>query len=220
DRRPPTLSGGQAQRVALARALAIEPEVLLLDEPLAALDAATRQRTRRDLRRWTTAFAGPTVLVTHDPVDALVLADDLVVLAEGRVVEAGPTAQVATRPRTPHVAALLGTNLLEGRARGTRITVDGATVVASDPVEGDVLVTIAPRALTVHRTEPAGSARNRWSMTVAAIDLLGDRVRVQAVGPPALTAEITPDALADLDLRVGEACWFAAKATEVVAYPR
>ncbi|MCB0963439.1 MAG: ABC transporter ATP-binding protein [Acidimicrobiales bacterium] len=219
-RRPAALSGGQAQRVALARALATEPEALLLDEPLAALDATVRQQTRRELRRWTSSFAGPTVLVTHDPVDALVLADDLVVLDGGRVVESGPTASVVSRPRSAYAAALVGTNLLAGRASGTRVAVGDAAVVTSEPLEGDVLVAIAPRAITVHRDEPDGSARNRWPVAVAEIERLGDRVRVHGTGPVALTAEITPGALDDLGLAPGTTCWFAAKATEVAAYSR
>lgn len=220
ERRPGALSGGQAQRVALARALATEPGALLLDEPLAALDPTVRQQTRRELRRATTGFAGPTVLVTHDPVDALVLADDLVVLDGGRVVEAGPTAEVVARPRSAYAAALVGTNLLAGRASGSQVAVPDATVVASEPLEGEVLVAIAPGAITVHRAEPAGSARNRWPVTVEAIDRLGDRVRIHGVGPPDLTAEVTPAALEDLGLVPGDRCWFAAKATEVAAYAR
>ena len=220
DRRPAALSGGQAQRVALARALATDPRALLLDEPLAALDATVRQQTRRELRRATSGFAGPTVLVTHDPVDALVLADDLVVLDGGRVVESGPIAEVVARPRSPFAAALVGTNLLSGRASGSEVAVPQATVVASEPLEGDVLVAIAPRAITVHRAEPDGSARNRWPMTVDAIDRLGDRVRIHGIGPPDLTAEVTPGALDDLGLAPGDRCWFAAKATEVAAYAR
>jgi molybdate transport system ATP-binding protein len=220
DRRPGELSGGQAQRVALARALAIEPAALLLDEPLAALDPATKQRTRRDLRRWIEGYEGVTVIVTHDPLDALTLADDVVVLEAGRVAQAGTLHEVTARPRSRHVADLLGTNLLAGDATGSTVRVGGATVEVAEAHEGPVFATVAPAALTVHRHEPDGSARNRWATEVATIDLLGDRVRVGTAGPLALVAEITPSALASMSLQVGDAVWLAAKATEIDVYPR
>ncbi|MBX7161509.1 MAG: ABC transporter ATP-binding protein, partial [Acidimicrobiia bacterium] len=119
--KPRSLSGGQAQRVALARALAADPAVLLLDEPLAALDAATRIDVRRDLRRYLRDFTGPTILVTHDPVDALALADHVAIIEAGRLTQTGTIAEVTTRPRSRYVADLLGTNLLHGTAHGTTI---------------------------------------------------------------------------------------------------
>ncbi len=116
--RPASLSGGQAQRVALARALAADPEVLLLDEPLSALDVTTRATTRRDLRHHLDAFAGATVVVTHDPLDALLLAGRVAVLEAGRVTQAGSVAELTSHPRTRYVADLIGTNLLRGVADG------------------------------------------------------------------------------------------------------
>jgi len=221
DQRPGALSGGQAQRVALARALAADPAALLLDEPLAALDARTRVDVRRDLRRHLAAFPGPTLLVTHDPVDALTLADRLVVLEAGRVTQEGTLAEVTSRPRSRHVAELVGTNLVHGTASGSAIrTDDGLEVIVAEPLQGPVLATIPPAAVALHRQPPEGSPRNRWLGTVADVDRLGDRVRVRLAPPVGLVAEITPAAAAELDLRVGDEVWASVKATEIAAYPR
>ena len=222
DRRPRDLSGGQAQRVALARALATEPEALLLDEPLAALDATTRTAVRRELRAWLDDFAGATVLVTHDPLDALLVADHVLVLEDGRATQSGTLREVAARPRTPYVAHLLGTNLVAGTGHGTSVAVEGAEVglQVAEPCAGPVFATFPPSAITVHRTEPHGSARNRWPAPVLGIDLLGHHVRLELAGPIPLHAEITPSALADLDISVGEEVWVAVKASEVAVYPR
>jgi molybdate transport system ATP-binding protein len=220
ERRPGQLSGGQAQRVALARALATDPQALLLDEPLAALDPATKQRTRRDLRRWIEGYGGVTVIVTHDPLDALTLADDVVVLDAGRVAQAGSLQEVTSRPRSRHVADLLGTNLLLGDAAGTTVRVGDASLEVAGAHDGPVFATVAPAALTVHRHEPDGSARNRWPTTIEAIDLVGDRVRISTPPPLGLVAEITPAALASMSLQAGDEIWLAAKATEIEVYPR
>ena len=220
DRRPRALSGGQAQRVALARALAPGPEALLLDEPLSALDAGTRARTRRDLRRWLAGLEAATIIVTHDPLDALTLADDVVVVEHGQVAQQGTIAEVTTRPRTRYVAELIGTNLVAGVARGTTLEVEGATLVCADPHDGPAFATISPAAISVHRHDPGGSARNRWPVTVTDVDLVGDRVRVATDGPVALVAEVTPAALHELALAPGDAAWIALKATEVHVYPR
>ena len=135
--RPRSISGGQAQRVALARALATEPALLLLDEPLAALDARTRLLVRAELRRHLAEFAGATVVVTHDPVDAAVLGDRLVVIEDGRVVQSGRPADVARQPRTDYVARLVGLNLLAGRAVGPQVLLPGGgTVTAAERHEG------------------------------------------------------------------------------------
>ncbi len=216
--RPRELSGGQAQRVALARALATDPRLLLLDEPLAALDAGTRAEVRRDLRRHLSSFTGTTVLVTHEPLDALVLADHLVVVEGGRVTQSGPIAEVTARPRSTYVAQLVGTNLLHGEAVGTTLTIDAASLTIADPHTGPVFATIAPSAVALHRTEPSGSPRNHWKARITDLDLLGDRVRVALAGPIDLVAEITPAAAADLGLQEGQDAWVAVKATEVVVY--
>ena len=179
--RPAALSGGQSQRVALARALATEPRVLLLDEPLAALDARTRPRTRAELRRHLATFPGARLLVTHDPVDALVLADRLVVLEAGRVTQVGTTADVARRPRSRYVAQLVGLNLLHGSAADDRVVRlgGGTELVVAEPVPAvEVAVAVRPQAVAVHRAEPEGSARNAWPAVVADLEADHDRVRV------------------------------------------
>ncbi|MEJ7584836.1 MAG: ABC transporter ATP-binding protein [Acidimicrobiales bacterium] len=219
--KPRALSGGQAQRVALARALAAEPVALLLDEPLAALDAGTRVEVRRDLRRYLSEYPGTTVLVTHDPVDTLALADHIAILERGRITQTGTITEVTTRPRSRYVADLIGTNLVHGTAAGTTITADsGTTFTTAEPHQGAVFATIAPAAVALHRREPEGSPRNRWRTSVDHLDLLGDRVRVHLAHPVSLTAEITPAAVSELGLREGDHVWATAKATEITTYPR
>jgi molybdate transport system ATP-binding protein len=219
--RPAALSGGQAQRVALARALAPGPRLLLLDEPLAALDAGTRASVRRDLRHHLAAYGGATVVVTHDPLDALALASTVVIVEGGRVSQTGPLAEVTRRPRSRYVAELIGLNLLRGVARGTTVTVDGAeaTVTIAEPADGPVHALIHPHAVALHTAPPDGSPRNRWPGRVEGFDLLGDRVRVRVAGPVPLVAEVTPAAVAALDLHEGREVWTAVKATEVETYP-
>ena len=221
DARPRSLSGGQAQRVALARALAADPAALLLDEPLAALDAGSRLDVRRDLRRYLGDYAGTTILVTHDPVDALALADHVAILEHGRLTQVGTIADVTARPRSRYVADLIGTNLIHGTAHATTITTTaGATLTTSEAHDGPVFAMIAPAAVALHRRQPEGSARNRWHTSVADLDVLGDRVRVH-LGPVIdLIAEITPAAAAELELREGSPVWASVKATEITVYPQ
>jgi molybdate transport system ATP-binding protein len=220
-RHPRRLSGGQAQRVALARALAGEPAALLLDEPLAALDVQTRAEVQGELREHLGAFAGPTILVTHDPIEALLLAQRIVVLERGRVVQAGSPAEITSRPLTPYVAKLVGMNLYVGIAAGDDVAIEnGARIVAADAPEGRVLAAVRPSAITVHTEPPHGSsARNVWAATVTALAPLGDRVRVTAAGELDVTADVTAAAVAELDLAPGMPVWLTAKATDVAAYP-
>jgi molybdate transport system ATP-binding protein len=224
DSRPRAVSGGQAQRVALARALATEPGLLLLDEPLAALDARTRLLVRSELRRHLGAFTGPTVVVTHDPVDAAVLADRLVVVETGRVVQTGTPTEVATRPRTDYVARLVGLNLVAGEAAGrvVRLTGGGVLHVAAEE-SGPVHAAFRPAAVSLFTARPEGSPRNIWPGTVVGIEPHGDGVRVQVGGIPdsgtAILAEVTAAAVAELDLRPGAAVWATVKASEVAVYP-
>ncbi|HZM38934.1 MAG TPA: ABC transporter ATP-binding protein [Acidimicrobiales bacterium] len=219
--KPRELSGGQSQRVALARALAIEPRVLLLDEPLAALDAGAKLHIRAELRRHLAGFHGARLLVTHDPVDALVLADRMVVLEGGRVTQQGTPAEVARRPGSPYVAELVGVNLLSGTAAGERTVrlAGGAELVVADPVPGpEVAVAVRPQAVTVHRDQPDSSARNTWPATVADLAADHDRVRLQLAGPVPLVAEVTPAAVADLDLTPGAEVWVSMKAVDLAVY--
>ena len=221
--RPAALSGGQAQRVALARALAFGPALLLLDEPLAALDAQSRSHVRRELRQHLDTFAGSRVLVTHDPVDALVLADRLVVVEGGRVTQEGSGAEVARRPRTPYVAELLGLNLLAGVAVGgdaVRLASGALLVVADPPPSGAVAVVVRPQAVTLHRRQPEGSARNAWVTSVADLEADRGRVRVALGDPVPLVAEVTAAAVAELDLRPGARVWATVKAVDVTAHER
>ena len=222
--RPGRLSGGQAQRVALARALATRPQLVLLDEPLAALDAATRLEVRADLARHLREFGGSAVLVTHDPLDAMVVADRIVVLEQGRVVQDGAPGQVARAPRTEYVARLVGLNLIRGTGAG-RATVGleaGGELHVADPVDGPVLVALPPTSVTLHRRRPEGSARNVWSGTVAGLEQHAHTVRAQVAAPdhPVILADVTPAAVAELDLVVGAPVWLSFKATDTHVYPR
>ncbi|WP_089154282.1 ABC transporter ATP-binding protein [Micromonospora sp. NBS 11-29] len=217
-RRPRQLSGGQAQRVALARALAVEPTLLLLDEPLAALDARTRLDTRAELQRHLGAHPGATLLVTHDPLDALVLADRLVIVEHGRVVQEGDAATVTARPRTDYVARLVGLNLHRGRADGRTVTVGGLTLTTADPVRGEAFVAFPPAAVALHPARPEGSPRNVWAATVTGVQRHGDHLRVELGGPVEVVADVTPAAAAQLGLRSGQPVWAAVKAAETRAY--
>ncbi|GAA2408686.1 ABC transporter ATP-binding protein [Actinomadura vinacea] len=220
--RPRALSGGQAQRVALARALAVGPSLLLLDEPLSALDAHTRLEIRAALRRHLAGFEGAAVLVTHDPLDAMVLADTLVVLEGGRVVQRGEPAEIARRPRTDYVARLVGLNLYRGRASGGTVMLQDSAIRLDtiDQLEGDVFLAFAPSSVAIHRSRPDGSPRNLWPARVGAIERHGDRVRVRLDGPPlSAAADVTPGAVAELQLAEGSRVWAAVKATETHVYP-
>lgn len=219
-RYPRQLSGGQAQRVALARALACDPAALLLDEPLAALDVQTRAEVQGELRQHLGAFAGPTLIVTHDPIEALLLASRIVVLERGTVVQQGSPTEITSRPLTPYVARLVGMNLFEGTAKAGRVHLaGGGTLAAAETPDGAVLAALRPAAVTVHTREPDGSsARNVWPATVASLAPLGDRVRLTADGRPAVTVDVTAAAVAELGLAPGRTIWLAAKATDVTVY--
>jgi molybdate transport system ATP-binding protein len=218
--RPDALSGGQAQRVALARALATGPALLLLDEPLAALDARTRMSVRSDLRGHLRAYGGCTVLVTHDPVDAMVLADRVVVVEQGRVVQRGTPAEVARAPRTDYVAQLMGLNLYRGTAAGGAVHLPGGgRLTAARAEDGEVLLAFPPSAVSLHRRPPDGSARNCWPGSVRGLEQRGDVVRVEVAGSPDVLADVTTAAVADLDLVLDAPLWVSVKATEVNCYP-
>jgi molybdate transport system ATP-binding protein len=213
------LSGGQQQRVALARALVTEPRLVLLDEPLAALDVGTRTELRRDLRTHLATFSGARILVTHDLLDAVALADRLVVLEDGRVAQVGSLEDVTARPRSRYVADLVGVNLLRGHASGGggghEVALDGGgVVITADPVVGDVYVAIRPHSVSLHRARPEGSPRNVWSGRVRGVDLLGDRVRIHVDGVVPVVAEVTAGAVSDLGLDDGVEVWASVKAPE------
>ncbi len=219
--KPRELSSGQAQRVALARAIATEPKLLLLDEPLAALDVQTRSETRRQLRTILSRFPGARILVTHDPVDALVLADRILVLEGGAVVQTGTPDEITSRPRSEYVAELVGVNLFRGTADGDHIQVGPAVVTTASSHTGAVMLIVPPNAVVLHLEEPRGSARNAWRGTIAGIEHLGtrERVRVRVVGAVTIVAEVTPAAVRELALTEGTEVWAAVKATEVEVFP-
>jgi molybdate transport system ATP-binding protein len=222
-RRPGDLSGGQAQRVALARALAGDPTLLLLDEPLSALDARTRLDVQTELKRHLAGFAGPCLLVTHDPLEALVLADRLLVLEHGRIVQEGTPAEVARRPATEYVARLVGLNLYAGTADGDRVLLDdgGTFVVPDHGAHGEVLVALRPSAVLVSPHRPdVSSARNTWPATIDGLTLLTDRVRLDLRGEPSALVDVTPAAVAELGLGPGDEVWLTTKATEIEVYGR
>ncbi|KOU19588.1 ABC transporter ATPase [Streptomyces sp. WM6372] len=219
-RKPAQLSGGQAQRVALARALAARPRLLLLDEPLAALDQTTRARVRHTLRTHLAGFGGVCLIVTHDPVEAVSLADRVLVLADGRTLQDAPPAEVTRHPRSPWVARMLGRNAWSGTASadGLVLAAGGRLVVAEALPEGSsALAIIGPEAVSVHRDRPAGSPRNVWQGSVREITAVGSRLRVLvgSAEAPDLVAEITPEAAAELGLVDGSKVWTSVKATEV-----
>lgn len=216
-KKPAQLSGGQVARVGLARALAAEPQLVLLDEPLSALDSTTRDEVRRLLRTTLSGGAAPVLLVTHDAVDVAALADRLVALESGRVVQAGTPAEVAAAPRSAWVAGLLGQNAWRGTTDGTGLVVDGGHVAAADPLPTGLpaLALCEPSAVTLHRARPEGSARNVLPGPVQELRVLGGRARVSVASTPPVIAEVTATAAVDLALAVGVEVWAAVKATEV-----
>jgi molybdate transport system ATP-binding protein len=229
DRMPRQLSGGQAQRVALARALAAEPDVLLLDEPLAGLDVAAATAMRKVLRRVLARDGRSAVMITHDLLDVLTLADRVLVLEAGRIVESGSTATVLASPRSRFGARFAGVNLVGGNvdADGVLTTRWGATWHGSpgaDVVAGDSAVALfSPAAVAVYRDKPHGSPRNTVEVTVAELDSRGAVIRVRAEeqpdGAPGLTADVTAESATELRLTPGDRVYFSVKAQEVAVYP-
>jgi len=219
-RKPSSLSGGEAQRVALARALATSPALLLMDEPMAALDASTRVELRRELRHQLEAFEGVRLIVTHDPVEAMAMADRLVILEQGKVLQSGSPAEVAERPRSRYVADLVGVNLFRGRAHDNVIVLDGGgSLTVAEGTDGNVFAVVHPRTVALYRSRPDGTPRNVWEGRASNLDLQGDRVRVRLEGSPPIVAEVTPAAVRDLGLDRGDTVWIGVKATEINVYP-
>lgn len=220
DRRPASLSGGQAQRVAVARALAAEPHLLLLDEPLAALDISVAPMLRRTLRRVLEGRSA--VIVTHDIVDALLLADRVVIIDGGRIVEDGPTRLVLEQPRSSFAAGLAGVNLVTGRTvPGGLRSPEGVRLAALTdeelPYGEEAAAIFSPRAVAVHRIRPAGSPRNILAVTLTDVEQQGARTTVRAGH---LSAEITSASAAELDLVPGAEVFFSVKSAEVSVYLR
>jgi molybdate transport system ATP-binding protein len=229
EERPESLSGGERQRVALARAVARRPDAFLLDEPLSALDPATRAAAGRELAAALRETAAPALLVTHSFEEAALFGDRVAVLDRGRVVQEGTPAELAAEPRSGFVADLTGAVVLSGVARTrsdglTEVELDGGgRVVSSERAEGAVAATLHPWDVTLDdpgRAAATGSARNRLTGPVVAVTPLGNRVRVTVATPQAITAEITPEAAAALGVRSGGEAVASFKATAVRLLPR
>ncbi len=214
---PTNCPAGRRSESRSARALASDPKLLLLDEPLAALDAGTRVEVRRELRRHLSGFAGSAVLVTHDPVDAYTLADRVIIIEQGEVVQDGTFVEIAAHPRSPYVAELVGVNMLKGSMMGGLFAVDGGAtlIVAALDIDGPAVAIIRPQAVSLHIDRPEGSQRNTWKATVIDVDRRADRVRARLQGPIQLTAEITAAAAESMGIKVGSQLWAAVKATEI-----
>ena len=216
ERMPSELSGGQRQRVALARALVVEPKVLLLDEPLSALDVTTRAEMQGVLASHLELFAGPRILITHDPTEAFLFADTIHVIEEGRLTQSGTADDIRLRPQTRYAADLAGVNVLRGVASDGVTLVGGTELHLAEPeVEGEVLLTIQPAAISVHLSAPEGSPRNVWRTRVERLERLGGRVRLRLGDPVPLTAEVTEAARSELGLQAGAVVWVSVKATEI-----
>ena len=223
--RPRQLSGGERQRVALARALAAEPRVLLLDEPLAAVDVSARAELRTLLREVVGSFAGACILVAHDPIDALTLADSVVILERGRIVQTGTAEEVRGAPATAYAADLVGVNLFHGRlerdsaAGGRLVTAVGDIVVEwPEDIDGpldDVVATIRPAEISVHLSRPEGSPRNVVDGEIVEIAHHGSRVRLRIASRPPVVAEITVASFDRLRLTVGRHVFASFKAVDV-----
>ncbi len=220
SRRPRDLSGGEAQRVALARALVTEPRLLLLDEPLSALDVTTRAHLRRLLVEHLAAFPGPRLLITHEPTEAFLLADEIHVLEDGAVTQSGTPDEIRRRPRTPYVADLSGANLVAGEAAdGVVDTGTHRLHVVDRGISGPVIAVVRAAAIAIHRQRPEGSPRNAWATRVELVEHLGERSRLLLGDPLPLTAEVTEDAVRELGLAAGVEVWASVKATEIEVEP-
>jgi molybdate transport system ATP-binding protein len=219
--RPSALSDGQLQRAALARVLVTEPQALLLDEPLAAVDASGRLELRRALREHLATFPGVRLLVTHDPLEAASLAERVVVLEEGRITQEGLFAEVTARPRSSWVARMAGLNLLGGSVAGDMLVLeDGSTIAVASDVSGPAMATIHPRAIALYRQAPDGSPRNVLRCRVTGVDPEGDRWRIRLEGTVPLVAEVTAAAASELRLGEGGDVYAVVKATQIDVYAK
>jgi molybdate transport system ATP-binding protein len=222
--KPAALSGGERQRVSLARALAPEPRLLLLDEPFANVDVSARPGLRALVREVAAGFDGATVLVAHDPIDALTLADRVTVLERGRQTQTGTPDEIRTSPRSSYAADLVGVNLFRGTLEpladgAARLVTENGTITVA-PAERLALPTAAiatlkPIDVALHAEEPEGSPRNVVHGRVGEVAIDGERARVRVDGRPPLTAEITAGSVARLAIAPGAEIWASFKAVEV-----
>jgi molybdate transport system ATP-binding protein len=225
EARPRDLSGGEAQRVALARALIGEPSLLLLDEPLSALDVGARMRVRDLMRDELARFPGVRIIVTHDPVEASTLAQRLILLEQGRVTQIGSTEEIRAAPRSRYAADLVGVNAFPGRLEpleegAGRLVTDHGDIVAPWPQGfegGEVIGLLRPADVTLSLEPPVGSARNVLPGRVTSVAVEGERARVRLSTAPPLVAEVTLGSVDRLGLRDGVLVWASFKAVEVQA---
>jgi molybdate transport system ATP-binding protein len=222
--KPRELSGGERRRVSLARALATDPRLLLLDEPLAGVDVTARGQIRSLLREVTRGFDGVVVLVAHDPLDALTLADRVVIMEAGRLTQEGTPDQIRAAPRSPYAADLVGVNLftgvlepLEDGAATLRSAAGAITVSPNRASEhgAAAFATLRPADVSLHLERPEGSARNVFEGTVDEIAVDADRARVRLGTEPPLIAEVTAGSVSRLSLAPGTHVWASFKAVEV-----
>jgi molybdate transport system ATP-binding protein len=224
--KPAELSGGEAQRVAIARALAHEPKLLLLDEPLSSLDVRARAEIRALLRTLLASFGGVAIVVTHDPVDAMTLAEDVVVLENGSVTQSGPIDEIRAAPRTAYAAELVGVNLFTGRLEpigdgAATLRAAGGSIIVPCPPDfaeplDEVIGLLKPADVALYREQPSpGSARNVVKGTVRSIASDGERARVRIDASPPLVADVTPGSVKRLRLTERTPVWASFKAVEV-----
>ncbi len=224
DRRPAQLSGGQAQRVGIARALAADPRLLLLDEPLAALDVGAAPLLRRVLRRVLAERSA--IIVTHDLLDALLLSHKIFVIDEGKIVESGPTAEVIKHPRTPFTARIAGLNMISGTSEADAVRPQNSQLVfgmhrTPVPSGEPAIAVFSPTAVAIFTETPHSSARNTFATTIAELEPRDEQVRVRAVTADGatFTADVIAQTIGDLDLYPGRRVYYAVKATAVTIYP-
>jgi molybdate transport system ATP-binding protein len=224
DRKPAQLSGGQAQRVAIARALAADPRLLLLDEPLAALDVGATPLLRRVLRRVLADRLA--IIVTHDLLDALLLSHKIFVIDAGRIVESGPTAEVIKHPRTPFTARIAGLNMISGSSQADAVSRPTGQLVFGVhripvPTGEPAVAVFSPTAVAIFTETPHSSARNTFPVTISELEPRDEQVRVRAgtADGATFTADVIAQTIGDLDLYPGRRIYYAVKATAVTIYP-
>ena len=226
EKRAHQLSGGEQQRVALARALVINPTMLILDEPFSSLDLSSRMEFRHWLRESFADFPGEKILITHEPLEALQLAEKIMVLEEGKIVQQGSIEEIQARPRSNYAASFVGLNLLQGQFiqedEQSRIQTKQGSLVVS--VKGfvsntPVLASIHPHSIVLSQEKIQGSVRNQLQAVIRSMDVQNDRVRIGLKSSPPLFAEITKAAMIQLNLKEGMSIWASIKATEIDVYP-
>jgi molybdate transport system ATP-binding protein len=223
-RKPAQLSGGEAQRVAIARALAAEPRLLLLDEPLAALDVGAAPLLRQVLRR--VLAARSVIIVTHDLLDALLLSDRVLVIDRGWIVESGPTEDVIRHPRTPFTARIAGLNMIRGRSEPDGVRQPNGQLIYGihrmpSPAAEPAIAVFSPTAVAIFTETPHSSARNTVVVTIAELEPRDEQVRIRAATSDGtiFTADVTAQTISELDLYPGRDVFYAIKATAVTIYP-